>query len=180
MNTLIPYKMSSLTGMINLIMFLFLTTPVHGATDTHFSAAKLINESCTDGLSGHEELDGLKNQIIHSASLNAARDLALQPTNEALEALHQAQIMIPFSEDLSTAEKRLIDTRSRIMLASSQQQVADQFDGMLLAGLDDDRAASVNVGDSGSCSYSTGETIAIVVGLILGIIPGLILLVVLC
>ena len=50
---------------------------------------------------------------------------------------------------------------------------------MMLAGLDNDRAAHVSVGKA-SCDYSTGETIAIVLGLILGIIPGLILLVVLC
>ena len=48
-----------------------------------------------------------------------------------------------------------------------------------LAGLDNDRAAHVNIG-SGGCDYSTGELIAIVIGLILGIIPGIILLVVLC
>ncbi len=86
---------------------------------------------------------------------------------------------MPFSEDLQTAESRLDNARSRIMLASSQEQVADEFDGMMLAGLDNDRAASVNVG-SGSCNYSTGELIGIAIGLILGIIPGLILLVVLC
>ncbi|MGR8951394.1 MAG: hypothetical protein ACU83V_03160, partial [Gammaproteobacteria bacterium] len=68
---------------------------------------------------------------------------------------------------------------SRILVASSQEQVADAFDGMMLAGLDDDRVAHASAGGA-SCSYSTGEIIAIVVGLILGIIPGLILLVVLC
>jgi hypothetical protein len=64
-------------------------------------------------------------------------------------------------------------------VASSPTQVADEFSGMMLAGLDDDSAARVSAGSVG-CNYSTGELIAIVVGLILGIIPGLILLVVLC
>ena len=75
--------------------------------------------------------------------------------------------MMPFSDDLRTAENRLNDARSRIMLASSQEQVADEFDGMMLAGLDNDRAAHVNIG-SGGCDYSTGELIAIAIGLILG------------
>ena len=65
------------------------------------------------------------------------------------------------------------------LVASSQEQVADEFSGMMLAGLDNDSAAHVSVGKA-SCNYSTGETIAIVLGLILGIIPGLILLVLLC
>ncbi|MDD5411505.1 MAG: hypothetical protein PHF31_08845 [Methylobacter sp.] len=64
-------------------------------------------------------------------------------------------------------------------MASSQAQVADEFSGMMLAGLDDDTVARVKAGNVG-CNYSTGEIIGIVVGLILGIIPGLILLVVLC
>jgi len=62
---------------------------------------------------------------------------------------------------------------------ATPKQVADEFSGMTLAGLDDDRLIHAKVGGHG-CSYSTGETIAIVIGLILGIIPGLVLLVVLC
>lgn len=79
---------------------------------------------------------------------------------------------MPFSDALKIAESKLNDARTQIMLASSQEQVADEFDGMMLAGLDNDRASHVNIG-SGGCDYSTGE---LVVGLILGII----LLVVLC
>lgn len=86
---------------------------------------------------------------------------------------------MPFSDDLRAAENRLNNARSRILLASSQEQVADEFSGMMLASLDDDNAAQVGIGKV-SCNYSTGEVIAIVVGLILGIIPGLILLIVLC
>jgi tetrahydromethanopterin S-methyltransferase subunit G len=105
--------------------------------------------------------------------------MALAPTDDALNALTNASNLMPFSDDLSSAKTRLSDVRSRIMVASSQAEVADEFSGMMLAGLDDDSAARVSAG-GGSCSYSTGETIAIVIGLILGIIPGLILLVLLC
>ncbi|MFZ2312682.1 MAG: hypothetical protein WAV82_08700 [Methylobacter sp.] len=105
--------------------------------------------------------------------------MALAPTDGAIDAIQNALSIMPFSDDLRTAETRLSDARSRILVASSQEQVADEFSGMMVAGLDNDRAAQVSVGKVG-CDYSTGEIIGIVVGLILGIIPGLILLVVLC
>ncbi|MGR9052889.1 MAG: hypothetical protein ACU84J_09600 [Gammaproteobacteria bacterium] len=139
----------------------------------------LIESACPLGPDQYPELIRLKNQIAASPSLDEARMLALSPTDAALGALEKARIMLPFSDDLRDAETRLSDARSRILLAASQQQVADEFDGMMLAGLDDDRAAHLSVGKIG-CDYSTGEIIGIVIGLILGIIPGLILLVVLC
>jgi hypothetical protein len=101
------------------------------------------------------------------------------PTVAAIGALKNARSIMPLSEDLRLAEARLADTHSRIEAANTPQQVANEFSGMMLAGLDSDKAASLKVGKVG-CSYSTGEVIAIVVGLILGIIPGLILLIVLC
>lgn len=143
------------------------------------STLDLIKSTCPSGPSQYAELARLKQEITTANSIDQARKLALAPTDDAINALKNARNMIPFSEDLRTAENRLNDARSRIMLASSQEQVADEFDGMMLAGLDNDRAAHVNIG-SGGCDYSTGELIAIVIGLILGIIPGIILLVVLC
>jgi len=53
------------------------------------------------------------------------------------------------------------------------------FSEMMVAGLDSDNPVKIGIANT-SCHYSTGEVIAIVVGLILGIIPGLILLAVLC
>ena len=88
-------------------------------------------------------------------------------------------MILPLSEDLQEAQGKLAEWRARIASAKTPLQVADEFSGMTLAGLDDDRLIHAKVGSNG-CSYSTGETIAIVIGLILGIIPGLILLVVLC
>lgn len=135
--------------------------------------------ACASGSARYPELVRLRDDISEAGNLNEARALALAPTNDALGALRNARTLMPFSEDLRLAETRLSDARSRIEDAETPDQIADEFSGMMLAGLDDDRAAHVNVGKSG-CSYSTGEIIAIVVGLILGIIPGLILLVVLC
>lgn len=139
----------------------------------------LFKSSCPSGSDRYQELTQLKNEIAAAGTVNQAQAIALAPTDGAIDALKNARTIMPLSDDLRIAETRLSDARSRILAASSQEQVADEFSGMVLAGLDDDRAAHVSVGNA-SCNYSTGETIAIVVGLILGIIPGLILLVVLC
>jgi hypothetical protein len=143
------------------------------------SSMELIKSSCPSGLEQYQELSQLKKDIVAAKSLSDAQKMALAPTDEAIDALRNARNIMPFSDDLNSAETRLSNARSRILVASSQAEVADEFSGMMLAGLDNDSAARVSAG-SGSCNYSTGEVIAIVVGLILGIIPGLILLVVLC
>ena len=140
---------------------------------------ELITSSCQFSPDQHQELIQLKNAIAAAETVNQARILALAPTDGAIDALKNARTLMPFSDDLGIAENRLSEARSRILVASSQEQVADEFSGMMLAGLDDDRAAHVSIGNTG-CNYSSGEVIAIVVGLILGIIPGLILLIVLC
>jgi len=143
------------------------------------STMELINSSCPADSGQYQELNQLKKEISSADTLSQARKIALAPTDEAIEALENARNIMPFSDDLRSAETRLSEARSRILVASSQAQVADEFSGMMLAGLDDDSAARVSAGNV-SCNYSTGEIIAIVVGLILGIIPGLILLIVLC
>ncbi len=140
---------------------------------------ELIKSSCTSGADQYGELVQLKKEIATAETIDQARTIALAPTDDAIDSLENARMFMPMSEELLNAETRLNDARSRILVASSQAQVADEFSGMMLAGLDNDRAAHVRVGKVG-CDYSTGEVIAIVLGLILGIIPGLILLVVLC
>lgn len=143
------------------------------------SFMELIKSTCRSGPEQYQELSRLKREINAADTVMQARMMALAPTDDAIGALKNARSIMPFSDDLRSAETRLIDARSHILVASSQEQVANAFDGMMLAGLDNDSAAQASAGDA-SCSYSTGEIIAIVIGLILGIIPGLILLVLLC
>lgn len=143
------------------------------------SSMELIKSACPTDSGQYGELSQLKKEITSAKSLSDARKMALAPTDDAIGALKNARAIMPFSDDLRLAESRLSDARSRIIVASSQAEVADEFSGMMLAGLDNDNVANVSAG-GGSCNYSTGETIAIVIGLILGIIPGLILLVLLC
>lgn len=121
----------------------------------------------------------VKSEITAAASVNEAQDIAVTSINQALEAVENAQYFEPFNDRLDNARNTLIQTRSRILLAGSQQQVNQLFSDMMVAGLDSDNPVKVDIANT-RCHYSTGEVIAIVVGLILGIIPGLILLVVLC
>ena len=149
------------------------------AIESSKEALALINSGCSIKPEKSQEIYRLKSRIASADNINAARMLALKPTDDALSALDKAKLFAPFSNDIAVAHDRLSDARERLLNAMSQKQVADEFEGIMVAGLDDDRMANVKVG-GGSCSYSSGELIAIVVGLILGIIPGIILLVVLC
>lgn len=162
-----------------LISIAFLSSAASASIGFAADSLGLIESACSSGSGQYQELTHLKNEIAAAETVDQAREMALASTDDAIGALKNARTIMPFSDDLRAAETRLGDARSRILAASSPERVADEFSGMMLAGLDSDRAAHVKVGKVG-CDYSTGEIIAIVIGLILGIIPGLILLVVLC
>lgn len=164
---------------LTLMVILTLPKPASANIWSAVDAPGLMQSSCPSGAEAESELSQFKSKIAAAETIIQAKEMAVAPADMALEALKNANAILPFSDDLRKAETRLSKARSRILLASSQQQVADAFSGIMLAGLDDDSAARVSVGNE-SCNYSTGEVIAIVIGLILGIIPGLILLVVLC
>ncbi len=169
-------------SMASVVIFVAIFALSKTAAANVWSAAErmsLITATCSSGEEQHPELARLHNKIADASSLNEARALALTPTAAAIDALKSARSIMPFSNDLRLAEVRLADMYSRIDAADTSSQVANEFSGMMLAKLDNDKAATLKVGKVG-CDYSTGDVIAIVVGLILGIIPGLIMLIVLC
>ena len=88
----------------------------------------------------------------------------------------RARWLAPFSSSLRTAESKLSAYRDDVRSARSPEEVAARFGALVRLASSDSTAVSV----SGSCHYSTGEIIAIVFGFILAIIPGIILLFVLC
>lgn len=161
------------------VMLVVLSGSVSAKVGSPEAFLSTMNSSCPVGVEQYREIDRLTHQIAEAKTVAKAKSMALAPSESALYAIKKARIIMPFSDDLKVAETRLEHARGRILLAASQQQAADEFSGMMLAGLDNDHAAHLSVGKVG-CDYSTGEVIAIVVGLILGIIPGLILLIVLC
>lgn len=143
-------------------------------TDRSFAVAgHIVDED------GRREVEQLLDAIGRAESVEKARGLALEPTDAALGALDTARTLMPASRELETARKRLMNMRDRIAAADSPDRVANEMEGLMLAGLDDDSVVDMDVGGHG-CHYSTGEVIAIVIGLLLGIIPGLLMLVVLC
>jgi hypothetical protein len=161
-----------------LIAILLLSSKANANISSLANALGLLNAACPTGLIQVQALEQLKFDIATTESVDQARAMALAPTDDALDALSNANAIMPFSDELNAAKNRLSEARLRILAATSQRQVADEFSGLMLAGLDDN-AANLSIGKA-SCNYTTGETIAIVLGLILGIIPGLILLVLLC
>jgi len=172
------YK-NKILSVLTLIGVFFMAKNVFANNWASTASLNMLTASCSYDPDQTQELNRLKQEIASAHGVGEARQLALAPTDDAINALENARTLMPFSDDLNIAESRLSAARSRIEAANSPNEVADEFSGMMLAGLDNDSAAHVNVGKVG-CDYSTGELIAIVVGLILGIIPGLILLIVLC
>lgn len=173
--------MSQSKKLLFVLMMAALSRTEAAATNDCATAESLnsVTVECASASAQHPEVVRLHDEILTANNLNEARALALAPTADAISALKNARAVMPFNEDLRAAETKLSDARLRIENANTSDQIANEFSAMMLAGLDDDRAAGVDVGPA-DCDYSTGEIIAIVIGLILGIIPGLILLVVLC
>ena len=112
----------------------------------------------------------------------AAREIALDDVRGAKRALGIATRLAPFSSNLRAARERVDAYARDVALARTPDEVAERFstfvqveDGSDIVGVD-----GPYDGGDGRCSFSNGEIIAIVLGFILGIIPGLILLVLLC
>jgi hypothetical protein len=105
----------------------------------------LISAYCPAGSGQYEELNRLKKEMTAVRTLNHVRNMALSSNDEVIQALKNARTIMPFSDDFRTAKTLLSDGRTRILVASSQAQVVDEFSGMMLVGLDDS-AARVSVG----------------------------------
>jgi hypothetical protein len=176
---MLPNKNFYASFLLSMLLAFVVIAPKTALSQVWPLAADISEGVCASSKEVPPEITQLRDNIAGAKSIDEARTLALAPTDSALGALKNARTLMPFSEDLQTAETRLTDARHRIETADTPKQAADEFSGMMVAWLDDDRPAHVKVGKA-SCNYSTGESIAIVLGLILGIIPGLILLVLLC
>jgi hypothetical protein len=146
-----------------------------------------------------DEVDALAGSIRAAASLDEARALATGPTSRARTALAQARWLIPGTHsDLDDAYERLVAYESRVESADTPEVVAAELEDMLLeraargrhvesgtsghasafASVSPDADIHVDLDDG--CDYTSGEIAAIVLGFVLGIIPGIILLFVLC
>jgi hypothetical protein len=138
------------------------------------------------GCASDEELLLRRDRIAAAPDVETAREWALEDVGLARKALGAARRVAPFSDDLAAAHERLERYEDDVSRADSVESVTLRFEDLVqvasadgVIGVDGD----YDGGDHGSrigCSFSTGELIAIILGFILGIIPGLILLVLLC
>lgn len=124
-------------------------------------------DPCLCGLES-TEVDALEARILDASTLDEARLIATRDTQLAYRVLKRARVLAPSAASLRAAAARLDDYHGIVGRASSRAEIATSFHH-----LTSPRTAA-------DCDYSTGEMIAIVLGFILGIIPGLILLVLLC
>lgn len=134
------------------------------------------------GCDAQAELAAQQERIAEAGSIEDARDLALTDARRARKALGVATWVAPASENLRDAKTRVDDYVEAVDRAATREEVADQFADFVQVAHVSDIVGVDGTYDGGDsrCNFSTGELIAIVLGFILGIIPGLILLVLLC
>ncbi len=131
-----------------------------------------------------EALTQQRDRIAAAGTLEEAQELALGETRLARRALGAARLMAPFSQDIREAHRRLDQYEQDVRATRSPEEAALAFGELVqVASLGTGILADVDVDlddHSHGCSFSTGEIIAIVLGFLLGIIPGIILLILLC
>jgi hypothetical protein len=172
-----------------LIVALFTTLTLHvPASATHSSGLDATLDACGCRENRTEALQTLRDEIAAAADLEDAKGKALAHVDAAHKTLRTARRIMPWSDELRDAAQRVSDARARIDAASEPREVADEFSSLVRIasvgmhdgpgfGVDNDVGGEV---EAGGCDYSGGEIVAIVFGFIFGIIPGIILLFVLC
>jgi hypothetical protein len=129
-----------------------------------------------------------RDRIAAAQDVARARELALEDALRARRALGAARRVLPFSRDLATAHERLAHYERDVAAADDVASVALHFEDLVqiasadeVIGVDGDYdGGDRSYGGGLGCVFSRGELIAIVIGFVLGILPGIILLVVLC
>ena len=152
------------------------------------SASDFVNGSFTCTARQFTVLSERQQRIADAPTVEEARDLALTPARAARRALQVAGLVAPSSEKLTQARERLEGFEARVEVSETPAAVAGEFGRLLdmdmrngeLVQVADLEVGHANVRGPGQCHYTTGEIVAIVFGFILFIIPGIILLFVLC
>lgn len=115
------------------------------------------------------QLQAFRDRLATAESPAAAHELALSETRLAHRALSRAARALPESDELVAAETWLAAFDAGIEGATSQEEAAVQFDRLM---------AGEEVGPR--CVYTNFEIVVIVIGFVLGIIPGIIFLFLFC
>jgi hypothetical protein len=108
-------------------------------------------------------------RLADADSVEKARRKAERRLKRTAGVLGKARALAPKDAGLAEGARKLDALEARVAQAESPEQVAAAFD-----------SAAMGSGANAGCDMSTGEVIATVLGFILGILPGIILLVLLC
>jgi hypothetical protein len=122
------------------------------------------------------ELARYRDLVAAAASVEEARERAAKPSRLARRAIALARWISPAPSKLDETRARLAAYEARVATAPDAAAVAAEFEGLVrVAG-----GVDVKVGKGGGCRYDTTEVIAIILGFLFFIIPGIILLIVFC
>lgn len=113
-----------------------------------------------------EQFDGFAAQLAEAESVDVARTMAIKRIDRSARAVQRAQRILPDDPGLAEASAEVEALRDDVLQATTPAGVAAPFNSF------DTQTAD--------CHYTGGEVVAIVIGFVLGIIPGVILLVLLC
>ena len=174
-----------------------------GSTTEQPLLDQAIGDRCVPS-AAEDRLRSYRLKIANASTVEEARELILSQTSLARRALSTASWILPFSSSVREARDKIGNLEKRVYAANTQTEVARDFSEflavptdpgnskivdqnetgsslMVLAENDLDRSAvRVSTGDGHRCNYTTGEVIIIVIGFVLGIIPGIIFLFVFC
>lgn len=105
-------------------------------------------------------------RLSRADSTEEAQEMALSKIRLGQKAVKHASKLVSDQEGIARAETRLVELEQGILASRSPDEVAQQFDRL--------DAQAVN------CHYDTVEVVVIVVGFVLGILPGILFLVLFC
>lgn len=115
------------------------------------------------------QLGALRDRIAGADTTDEARELALDQTRLGHEAIDRARQIFPADADIAQADARLTAFEEGLAAATSPAEVADQLDTLGQTGA-----------TAGRCDYTNGEIVVIIIGFVLGILPGILFLFLFC
>ena len=110
-------------------------------------------------------LKGFRDQLAAAESPDAAKEMALDQTRLGHVAIARVAKAMPNNRELQAANDRLTAFEAGIDAAVTQGEVAHQFDQLM---------ASPSAGTG--CSYTTTEVVIVIIGFVLGVLPGILFL----
>jgi hypothetical protein len=111
------------------------------------------------------ELQAFTDRLAAAGTADEAKDLALDKIRLGQKSIHRAEKLVGDRAGLAEAQAKLDALEAQVRAADTQAEVASAF-----GGLD----------QSAGCDYTTTEIVVIVIGFVLGIIPGIIFLFLFC